>query len=63
MSKIAVIYYSATGTNRVVAEAIGEGAAAAGAGAAEPQPWHGRPFSLPITLPPLATLYFERTAG
>jgi 1,4-alpha-glucan branching enzyme len=35
----------------------------AGGIAAEPQPWHGRPFSLPMTLPPLATLYFERTAG
>lgn len=31
MSKVAVIYYSATGTNRTVAEAVGEGAAAAGA--------------------------------
>jgi 1,4-alpha-glucan branching enzyme len=35
----------------------------AGGFEAEPQPWHGRPFSLSLTLPPLATLYFERTAG
>jgi len=31
MSKVSVIYYSATGTNRAVAEAVGEGADAAGA--------------------------------
>jgi len=31
MAKIAVIYYSATGTNHAVAQAVGEGAAAAGA--------------------------------
>jgi NAD(P)H dehydrogenase (quinone) len=31
MSKVAVIYYSATGTNHAVAQAVGEGAASAGA--------------------------------
>ncbi|MBN2195962.1 MAG: NAD(P)H:quinone oxidoreductase [Polyangiaceae bacterium] len=31
MAKIAVLYYSATGSNHVIARAVGEGAAAAGA--------------------------------
>lgn len=31
MSKVAVIYYSATGTNQAIARAVGEGAASAGA--------------------------------
>ncbi len=31
MSKVAVVYYSATGTNHAVAQAVGEGAASAGA--------------------------------
>jgi 1,4-alpha-glucan branching enzyme len=35
----------------------------AGGCLAEPLTWHGRPFSLSLTLPPLATLYFERTAA
>ena len=29
---------------------------------AEPVPWHGRPHSLVLTLPPLATVFFEWTA-
>jgi 1,4-alpha-glucan branching enzyme len=31
----------------------------------EDVPWHGKPCSVKITLPPLAVLYFkpERTAG
>lgn len=32
MANIAVVYYSATGTNHAIAQAVGEGAAAAGAG-------------------------------
>jgi len=31
--------------------------------AAEETPWHGRPCSLSLTLPPLATLIFERAQG
>ncbi len=34
----------------------------AGGAAAEAVPWHGRPWSLSLTLPPLATLLFERMA-
>jgi 1,4-alpha-glucan branching enzyme len=30
-----------------------------GAVAAENQPWHGLPFSLAVTLPPLATVWLE----
>jgi 1,4-alpha-glucan branching enzyme len=26
-------------------------------------PWHGRPFSLSLTLPPLGTLILERQPG
>jgi 1,4-alpha-glucan branching enzyme len=29
-----------------------------GAVVAEPVPWHGRPYSASMTLPPLATLMF-----
>ena len=31
--------------------------------AAEPLPWHGRPCSIALTLPPLATVILERRAG
>jgi 1,4-alpha-glucan branching enzyme len=27
---------------------------------AKPIPWHGRPFSIDLTLPPLGTLLLER---
>jgi 1,4-alpha-glucan branching enzyme len=27
---------------------------------AQPMPWHGRPFSIDVTLPPLGTLLLER---
>jgi 1,4-alpha-glucan branching enzyme len=30
-----------------------------GAVEADPKPWHGRPYSLDLTLPPLATLILE----
>ena len=35
----------------------------AGGVEAEDVPWHGRPHSLRLTLPPLATVVFERAAG
>jgi len=47
--------------NSDAAEYGGSGLGNAGAVEAEPIPQHGRPFSLSITLPPLAALYF--TAG
>jgi 1,4-alpha-glucan branching enzyme len=34
-----------------------------GGAMAEDEPWHGRPHSLRLTLPPLATVVFERAAG
>lgn len=36
----------------------GSGVGNGGAAEARPSPWHGRPFSLELTLPPLATLVF-----
>ena len=33
-----------------------------GAATAEPVPWHGQPYSVLLTLPPLATVFFEWTA-
>jgi 1,4-alpha-glucan branching enzyme len=30
---------------------------------ANPIPWHGRPFSIDLTLPPLGTLLLERRPG
>ncbi len=36
----------------------GSGLGNLGAVVADPEPWHGRPFSLRLTLPPLAVLYF-----
>ena len=47
--------------NSDAAEYGGSGLGNAGAVEAEPIPQHGRPFSLSITQPPLAALYF--TAG
>jgi 1,4-alpha-glucan branching enzyme len=36
----------------------GSGVGNLGGVEAEPRPWHGRPFSLPVTLPPLAAVFF-----
>ncbi|BCX18216.1 MAG: 1,4-alpha-glucan branching enzyme GlgB [Geminicoccaceae bacterium] len=44
-------------TDAVVYE--GSGVGNLGAVVAEPVPWHGRPFSVQLTLPPLAVLFFE----
>jgi 1,4-alpha-glucan branching enzyme len=41
----------------------GSGIGHAGKVEADPVPHHGRPFSLDLTLPPLATLLFTRAAG
>ncbi len=40
----------------------GSGVGNAGGLESEPVPWHGRPHSLPLTLPPLGTLVLQRTA-
>jgi 1,4-alpha-glucan branching enzyme len=37
----------------------GSGVGNGGAVEADPKPWHGRPYSLDLTLPPLATLILE----
>ncbi|MCX8100885.1 MAG: 1,4-alpha-glucan branching protein GlgB [Geminicoccaceae bacterium] len=41
----------------------GSGMGNLGGCSADPDPWHGRPFSLRLTLPPLATLFFEWSGG
>ncbi|MBI4565881.1 MAG: 1,4-alpha-glucan branching protein GlgB [Planctomycetes bacterium] len=45
--------------NSDAAEYGGSGQGNLGGRNAEPQPWHGRPFSLQITLPPLTGLFFR----
>lgn len=41
----------------------GSGQGNAGGVQAEPAPWHGRPFSLKLVLPPLAALFFAHGRG
>lgn len=41
----------------------GSGQGNAGGVEAEPAPWHGRPFSLKLVLPPLAALFFAPGRG
>ncbi len=45
--------------NSDAAEYGGSGVGNAGGIMAEPQPWQGLPFSLEVTLPPLAAVYFS----
>lgn len=44
-------------------EYAGSGVGNAGGVNAEPVPWHGRPYSLALTLPPLAALLFRPERG
>jgi 1,4-alpha-glucan branching enzyme len=37
----------------------GSGRGSYGGVEAQPLPWHGRPFSLEINLPPLAAVFFK----
>ncbi|MBI2848414.1 MAG: 1,4-alpha-glucan branching protein GlgB [Chloroflexi bacterium] len=41
----------------------GSGLGNAGGMDAAPLPWHGRPYSLNLTLPPLSTLFFKNAGG
>ncbi|MBI4299123.1 MAG: 1,4-alpha-glucan branching protein GlgB [Chloroflexi bacterium] len=44
-------------------EYFGSGQGSLGEVEAVPAPWHGQPFSLTITLPPLAVVFFKSTSG
>ncbi|MHB1570345.1 MAG: alpha amylase C-terminal domain-containing protein, partial [Solirubrobacteraceae bacterium] len=41
----------------------GSGVGNLGVVQAEPVPWHGQPFSAPVTLPPLAVVWLVPEAG